>query len=119
MLKLPSRARVHPQYKKRIMSEYPGQVLSPDFTSPDATANSARPFHVSNIRLQARSGTDTFTVSRMRRTAPTWDRQYNRFTWTRYGFSKKLATTEDAESGWVEIPWPREDVTPPGAPGAF
>ncbi|KAL8277888.1 hypothetical protein RQP46_009707 [Phenoliferia psychrophenolica] len=101
------------QYKKRIASEYPGQVLSPSYTNPDAHATVARPFHIANLRLQARDAGETYTVSRMRRTAPTWDRTLHRFSWKRYGLAPGLAKKgTHAGKGWVLIPWPREDAAP-------
>ncbi|KAM0746173.1 hypothetical protein T439DRAFT_329916 [Meredithblackwellia eburnea MCA 4105] len=96
------------QFKKRIASQYPGEVLSPDFKDPNAFSLAARPFHISNVRLQARKGAELYTVSRMRRTAPTWDRNNNRFHWKRFGLVRQLATGE-GETGWVEIPFPREE----------
>ncbi|KAK4693775.1 hypothetical protein P7C70_g8868, partial [Phenoliferia sp. Uapishka_3] len=102
------------QAKKRIASEYPMAALSPSH-NPDAIATVSRPFHISNIRLEARSAGDTYTVSRMKRTTPTWDRNYRRFAWKRFGFVRELVGED--HDGWIAIPWPKELPEPSSIAG--
>ncbi|GAA5889940.1 hypothetical protein JCM8208_001174 [Rhodotorula glutinis] len=97
--------------KKRQFSEYPGQQLEPDFAgSGDAggTYTVARPFHVSNVRLQVRDGEHEYTATRTRKSKVTWDRRNRRFAWKRYVLVPELGAGD--ESGWRELPWPKEDV---------
>ena len=107
-----------PQAKKRQFSEYPGQQLEPDFAgSGDAggTYTVARPFHVSNVRLQVRDGEHEYTATRTRKSKVTWDRRNRRFAWKRYVLVPELGAGEG--SGWRELPWPKEDV-PTSTPSA-
>lgn len=46
-----------------------------------------------------------------------WDRRLRRFNWKRYALVPQLGGTEgDADKGWRELPWPKEDV-PISTPG--
>ncbi|GAA6052259.1 hypothetical protein JCM3770_007405 [Rhodotorula araucariae] len=97
--------------KKRQFGEYPGQQLEPDFANTgDAggTYTVPRPFHVSNVRLQVRDGDHEYTATRVRKTKVTWDRRYRRFAWKRYVLVPELGA--NGESGWRELPWPKEDI---------
>lgn len=78
-----------------------------------------RPFHIANVRLQARDAGELYTVSRMKRSVPAWDRHYRRFSWKRYGLVAELARNGHQGGGWIQIPWPKEEATPSSAPGAF
>ncbi|KAM0788687.1 hypothetical protein ACM66B_002784 [Microbotryomycetes sp. NB124-2] len=94
--------------KKRQPSEYPGQALSPNYSGGDAAAvyYSARPYHVSNVRLQVEDAGEQYTVTRMKRGKVSWDSKLRRFSWNRYGLVTALAT--ETSKGWVKIPWPKE-----------
>lgn len=97
------------QVKKRIPSEYPGEALSPEHADNPAPIYAPRTFHVNNVRLRVQVGSETYTAKRVRRTKVSWDRNYNRFSWKRYGLVPELST--DTDKGWVPIPWPTEAVS--------
>ncbi|KAK4055763.1 hypothetical protein OIV83_000310 [Microbotryomycetes sp. JL201] len=95
--------------KKRQPSEYPGQALSPNYSGGDAAAvyYTAKPYHISNVRLQVEDAGEKYTVTRMKRGKVSWDSKLRRFTWNRYGLVTALAT--ETSKGWVKIPWPKEE----------
>ncbi|GAA5974760.1 hypothetical protein JCM5350_001281 [Sporobolomyces pararoseus] len=105
--------------KKRQFNEYPGQSLEPGYTGGDAQATYTvpKPFHLSNLRLQIRDGPEEYTATRVRKGPVSWDRRLRRFNWKRYALVPQLGGTEgDADKGWRELPWPKEDV-PISTPG--
>lgn len=109
----------HVQVKKRQPSQYPGEALSPSSTSGDAASvyHTPRPFHIANLRLEVESEGERYVATRLRRTAVSWDRQQKRFHWKRFGLVPALAAKEGSgggeSKGWVNIPWPQEEVVAP------
>lgn len=113
--------------KKRQQSQYPGEAFSPD--APTQIIYLPRSYHVDNFRLQVEDQGLTHTVTRMKRSAITWDRNYRRFSWKRYGLVTSLIAPETkddlgniitkAHTGWLQIAWPREDVEAPPKAGQF
>lgn len=103
----------HFSVKKRQFNEYPGQSLEPGYSGGDAQATylTPKPFHLSNLRLQIRDGPEEYTATRVRKGPVTWDRRLRRFAWKRYALVPQLGGTEgDADKGWRELPWPKEEV---------
>lgn len=102
------------QVKKRMPSEYPGQAL--ESGGNDQPIYAPRAYHVANFRLRVHVQGKTYTATRVKRSAVTWDRAQKRFSWHRYGLVTELAT--ETTKGWVKIAWPKEEV-PTSSPGAF
>ena len=118
----PSTAELTPsicvrQAKKRQANQYPGEAFTPEHT-PSAIVFLPKAYHVDNLRLQVEDAGESHTVSRIKRSAVTWDRRLRRFHWKRYGLVPKLISPEvlaedgtvekPAHSGWLQIAWPRE-----------
>lgn len=105
------------QAKKRQANQYPGEAFTPEH-SPSAIVFLPKAYHVDNLRLQVEDAGVSHTVSRIKRSAVTWDRRLRKFHWKRYGLVSKLITPEilaedgtletPAHTGWLQIAWPRE-----------
>lgn len=95
--------------KKRVPNEYPGEALDATHAENPAPIYAPRSFHVSNFRLRVQVDGTVYTAKRVRRTAVSWNRKQNRFSWNRFGLVPTLTT--EKETGWFPIPWPTEQVT--------